>query len=69
MSVLAGEMVVLKEQSETGILASENMVKNLRLVNAASEKIAESGRSISVDADGVRRLAGHLVKWLENFRV
>lgn len=69
MSVLAGEMAMLKEQSETGLLASENMVTNLRLVNNASERIAESGRSIALDADGVRRLAGRLVKWLENFRV
>lgn len=68
MSVLAGEMVMLKEQSEISLRASECMVANLAEVNTASERIAERGHSIAVYADGVKRLAGRLVKWLGNFR-
>lgn len=55
---------MLKEQSETSLKASECMVANLAEVNTASEIIAQRGHSIAVYADGIKRLAGRLVKWL-----
>ena len=58
---------MLKEQSETSLKASECMVANLA-VNIASEIIAQRGHFIAVYADGIKRLAGRLVKWLGNFR-
>lgn len=69
MSMLCSEMKVLKMESETGLRASEIVVGNLEDVNGATERFFTSGRSIAVDADGVKRLATRLVRWLGNFRI
>lgn len=69
MLVLSGEMIMLKDQSEISLKASESMVANLYEVNETAERIASSGRAIAGDADGVKRLAGRLVRWLGNFQI
>lgn len=69
MGMLCSEMKVLKMESETGLKASEIVVGNLEDVNGATERFFTSGRSIAVDADGVKRLATRLVRWLGNFRI
>lgn len=69
MLVLSGEMIMLKDQSEISLKASESMVANLSEVNETAERIASSGRAIAGDADGVKRLAGRLVRWLGNFQI
>ncbi|WP_027358138.1 methyl-accepting chemotaxis protein [Desulforegula conservatrix] len=69
MLVLSGEMIMLKDQSEISLKASESMVANLSEVNETAERIASSGRTIAGDADGVKRLAGRLVRWLGNFQI
>lgn len=69
MLVLSGGMAFLKAQSEISLKASENMAANISEINGSAEEIASGGQNISEDADGVRRLAGRLVKWLGNFQI